>query len=146
MKPVKIAVIFLSLIIVFHKSYSQAKKQLHHTVSAASIARGKLVYTNVCLACHMADGGGVQNMNPPLTQTSYVLGDKSVIIKIVLNGFKEDVEINGQTYSNNMSPHSDLTDLQIADVLTYVRKSFGNKASAVTPLEVKKVRAANKAK
>ena len=91
----------------------------------------------------MADGGGVQNMNPPLIKTTYVLGDKATIIKIVLNGFKEDVEINGQTYSNNMTPHSDLSDLQIADVLTYVRKSFGNKASAVTAAEVKKVRAAN---
>ena len=43
-----------------------------------------------------------------------------------------------------MTPHADLKDQQIADVLTYVRKSFGNKASAVTATEVKKVRAANK--
>lgn len=146
MNPIKPAAILLSLTFIILSSYGQPKKPLHHTGAAASIARGKIVYTNVCLACHMADGGGVQNMNPPLTQTSYVLGDKSVIIKIVLNGFKDDVEINGQTYSNNMSPHGDLTDVQIADVLTYVRKSFGNKASAVTAAEVKKVRAANKVK
>ena len=39
-----------------------------------------------------------------------------------------------------MAPHNDLTDQQIADVLTYVRNSFGNKASAVTPTEVKQAR------
>jgi mono/diheme cytochrome c family protein len=120
------------------------KKPIHHTGSASSIARGKIVYTSICLACHMADGNGVPTMNPPLIGTEYVLGDKSRLIKIVLNGFKEDVQINGQTFSNNMTPHSDLKDQQIADVLTYVRKSFGNKATSITVAEVKKVRALNK--
>ena len=91
----------------------------------------------------MADGNGVPMMNPPIVKTDYVLGDKARLIKIVLNGFKEDVQIDGQSFSNNMSPHADLSDAQIADVLTFVRNSFGNKASRVTPLEVKKVRAAN---
>jgi len=142
---IKKAAFLLASMLLF--TYLQAqvkpvKRTIHHTGSA--IARGKIVYTNICLACHMADGGGVQNMNPPLINTTYVLGDKTRLVKIVLNGFKEDVEINGQTYSNNMTPHSDLKDQQIADVLTYVRKSFGNKASGVTALEVKKVRAINK--
>ena len=110
----------------------------------SSITRGKVVYMNVCLACHMADGNGVPTMNPPLIKTSYVLGDKTALIKIVLNGFSEDVEINGQKFSNNMTPHSDLTDIQIADVLTYVRKSFGNNASPIKPSEVKKVRPVKK--
>jgi mono/diheme cytochrome c family protein len=123
--------------------YAQVKQPVHHHPSA--MARGKIVYTNICLACHMADGKGVPMMNPPIVQTEYVLGDKTRLIKIVLNGFKEDVQINGQSFSNNMTPHSDLTDRQIADVLTYVRKSFGNKAGTVTALEVKNVRAANTA-
>jgi len=110
----------------------------------ASIMRGKQVYLQVCLACHMADAGGVQGMNPPLIKTKYVLGLKAPLIKIVLNGMTGDLDINGDTYHNVMAPHSDLTDQQIADVLTYVRNSFGNKASAVTVTQVKAVRAANK--
>ena len=134
--------LFILLVTVVH---AQTKKQAtRHTTAGASIARGKIVYANVCLACHMADGNGVPTMNPPIVQTEYVLGNKTRLIKIVLNGFKEDVQINGQSFSNNMSAHSDLKDRQIADVLTYVRRSFGNKASRVTALEVKKVRAANK--
>ncbi len=108
-----------------------------------AMARGQIVYKSVCLACHMATGTGVPHLNPPLVNTTYVLGDKAALIKIVLNGFNEDVKINGQSYSNTMTPHPDLTDRQIADVLTYIRKSFGNKASAVTVAEVKKVRARN---
>ncbi len=140
---IKKAGLLLALLTQFYTGLqAQTSKPVHHT-SSTSVARGKIVYANVCLACHMADGAGVSTMNPPLINTTYVLGDKTKLIKIVLNGFKEDVEINGQTYSNNMSPHSDLKDQQIADVLTYVRKSFGNKASSVTVAEVKKARAGN---
>ena len=138
-----IAVLLLTGICV---SQAQQKKPVHHTVQslAAAMARGKAVYTQVCLPCHMADGGGVQNMNPPLINTTYVLGNKTALIKIVLHGFNADVEINGQTYSNTMSAHDDLTDRQIADVLTYVRHSFGNKASVVKTAEVSAARAASK--
>ena len=108
---------------------------------SASIARGKVVYTQQCLSCHFADGGGVPHMNPPLTNTSYVSGDKTRLIKVVLNGFAQNVEIDGDTYSNNMAPHNFLTDQQVADVLTYVRNSFGNKGTAITPAEVKVARA-----
>ena len=114
----------------------------HAKGSGASMARGKIVYSSICLSCHMATGEGVPRLNPPLINTTYVVGDKTALVKIVLNGFNEDVEINGQKFSNTMTPHSDLKDQQIADVLTYVRKSFGNKASPVTVADVKKARAA----
>jgi len=54
------------------------------------------------------------------------------------------VEIEGEYYQNAMAPHDFLTDEQIADVATYVRNSFGNKASVVVPSDVKAVRAALK--
>ena len=137
--------ILASFILLFNDLHAQTKKQAtHHPIAGTSIARGKIVYTNVCLACHIADGGGVPNMNPPLSKTTYVLGNKAALIKIVLHGFKEDVQINGQTYSNTMGPHDNLTDRQIADVLTYVRHSFSNRASAVKATEVSKVRTVSK--
>ena len=98
----------------------------------ASIARGEKVYTKVCLSCHMVDGGGVPHLNPPLSQTAYVLGDKSKIIGIVLHGMTDRIPIEDEYYSNNMAAHTDLTDQQVADVLTYVRNNFGNKASGVS--------------
>ena len=143
MKIKKLLLVLSPLLLFINCLFAQVKPVVHHTSSGSPMVRGKIVYTSICLACHMADGNGVPMMNPPLVKTEYVLGDKTRLIKIVLNGFKEDVQINGQTFSNNMTPHSDLKDQQIADVLTYVRKSFGNKASAITAAEVKKVRAAN---
>lgn len=111
------------------------------TPLAASIARGKVLYQNICLACHQADGSGVPRMNPPLIKTSFVLGDKTKLITIILKGLNDDVEIEGEYYSNPMPPQAQLKDQEIADVLTFVRNSFGNKASAVKPAEVKAVRA-----
>jgi mono/diheme cytochrome c family protein len=82
-------------------------------------------------------------MNPPLAKTKQVLGDKAALIKIVLNGM-QGVAIGDDEYHGVMAPHPDLTDQEIADVLTYVRNSFGNKASAVAAAQVKLVRATNK--
>ena len=110
----------------------------------ASLTRGQLVYKQTCLACHQADALGVQNMNPPLVKTKYVLGDKKVLVQIVLKGMTGEIEIDGETYHNVMAPHSDLSDQQVADVLTYIRNSFGNKASAISPAEVKAIRAKTK--
>ncbi|MES2005282.1 MAG: cytochrome c [Bacteroidota bacterium] len=111
----------------------------------ASMERGKTVYQLRCLACHQPDGGGVPHLNAPLDGTSTVKGnDKAKLIRIVLKGMK-GVEVDGEDYSNVMAPHADLlTDQQIADVLTYVRNNWTNKASAVTAAEVKAVRAKNK--
>jgi mono/diheme cytochrome c family protein len=101
---------------------------------------GKRVYDSVCLACHMADGSGVPGMHPPLIQTDWVNGDKARLIEITLNGMSGKIEVNGETYNSIMPPHSHLSDKQIADVLTYIRQSFGNNASEVTVQEVQQVR------
>jgi mono/diheme cytochrome c family protein len=107
---------------------------------------GKMIYKKYCISCHQPDGGGVPNMAPPLQQTSYVLGEKETLIKIVLNGLK-NVEINDETYNNPMPAlGSVLKDKEIADVLTYVRNSFGNKAPAITSADVTKVRSDAKSK
>lgn len=107
----------------------------------ASIERGQKIYVTYCLACHQADGSGVPGLNPPLIKTKWVLGDKTQLITILLKGMSEPIEVDGEEYSNVMASHAFLKDQEIADVLNYVRTSFGNKASGVNADEVKKVRA-----
>jgi len=106
----------------------------------AELKAGEMVYNNYCLPCHMANGLGAPGMNPPLAGTQYVLGDKQRLIKIILQGLNEPIEIKGEIYQNVMASHAFLSDRQIADVLTFVRQSFGNDASAVTQEEVQELR------
>ncbi len=105
-------------------------------------ATGKDVYTKYCLTCHQQDGKGVPKLNPPLINTSYVNGDKKTLITWVLKGSgDEKVPIDGIYYNNNMPPQAALKDDELAKVLTYIRSSFGNKATPVSATDVKTVRA-----
>jgi len=126
----------VAILLMAFNTYSQIDK--------ATMERGKKVYTLYCVACHQVDGGGVPGLNPPLEKASHVLGSKTTLIRIILKGMNTHEEIDGETYSNIMAPHDHLSDQQIADVLTYIRNSFGNKAVAVTPGDVKYVRARTK--
>jgi mono/diheme cytochrome c family protein len=144
----KLTIIFSLLLLAGLTTYTSAQKSPKNKAvavkakTAAPVGNGKALYTQYCLSCHQADGYGVQNLNPPLIKTSYVLGDKTRLVKILLNGFSERVEIEGETYNNTMPSFNYLSNQQIADVLTYVRSNFGNKASTVTVAEVNKIRAA----
>lgn len=135
----KLRIIIASVLAVLFAAGFDFKK---HTVSKppTQTVPGKAVYDQNCLACHQADGRGVPGMNPPLVKTDWVQGDKTRLINVILKGLNENVEINGETYQNEMPAHDFLTDQQIADVLTYVRSSFGNKAEAIKADEVKALR------
>ncbi|GAB3505708.1 hypothetical protein GCM10027341_37760 [Spirosoma knui] len=101
---------------------------------------GQIIYEQNCLTCHQVNGSGVPNLNPPLRGTDWVVGDKTRLINVLLKGLQGQ-DIEGEPYDNAMPAHDFLGDQQIADVLTYIRSNFGNKASAVTADEVKAVRA-----
>ncbi|HKI89485.1 MAG TPA: cytochrome c [Draconibacterium sp.] len=101
---------------------------------------GKKVYNSVCLACHMADGSGVPGMHPPLIESDFVNGDPNKLIGIVLHGIKGQLEVKGEVYNSVMPPQANLSDQQIADVLTYVRSNFGNNAEAIALQDVQKIR------
>ena len=101
-----------------------------------------------CATCHQPKGQGMPNLYPPLIDTPWVLGDEERLIKLTLHGLWGDMDVKGVTYgpSKGAPPMtafgSLLTDNEIADVLTFVRNSWGNKAPAVQAETVKRVRGA----
>lgn len=105
---------------------------------------GGQLYGLYCSACHGADGkGATGGQFPPLAGSPWPLGNPERAVKIVLHGLHQPVEVNGKTYNLEMPPQgAALPDDQIAAILTYVRSSWGNKASAVSVDQVKKIRAA----
>ena len=99
-----------------------------------------------CGTCHQADGNGLPSAGfPPLTESPWVTGSEERLIKLTLHGLMGPLELKGVKYPGQvpMTPFGGLlNDQEIADVLTYVRNSFGNKAAPVTPESVAKVRKA----
>jgi mono/diheme cytochrome c family protein len=132
--------IYLTFVLVF-LFIAGASAQSNNKLVTASAARGKTVYLQRCMVCHQADGGGVPKLNAPLDASSAVNGsDVSKLIKYIVKGFADRVEIDGELYSNAMPAAADLTDQQIADVLTFIRSNWSNKAGPVTTLQVKQTR------
>jgi mono/diheme cytochrome c family protein len=90
------------------------------------VQRDNAIYKKYCLVCHQADGSGVPGMYPPLGPGSWVGKDSKVLIDILTKGLTGKVEVKGEIYKNAMPAQSQLTDQEIADVLTYIRSDFGN--------------------
>jgi mono/diheme cytochrome c family protein len=109
---------------------------------------GEKIYEMACLTCHQPEGKGLGTVYPSLAASDWVRGDKARLIKIVLHGLTGPVDVAGQKFGVGPNPipmpaMGGLTDAQISDVLTFVRDSYGGKASPVTPDEVKSVRDAH---
>jgi len=104
--------------------------------------RGKAVYENVCGLCHGNDGMGKPGQAPPFARSEWALGNPNRMIRIPLAGLAGPIQVNGQEWNLAMpAMGAALPDDDLAAVLTYIRQSWGNKASAVTPEQVKAVRA-----
>jgi nitrite reductase (NO-forming) len=108
----------------------------------ARVLRGKAVFMGTCSTCHMLEGQGMPSVFPPLAKSDFLMADKERSIRIVLAGLSGPIEVNGQRYENVMPPFANLTDHEIADVLSFVRNSFGNRGEAVAADEVARVRGA----
>jgi nitrite reductase (NO-forming) len=106
------------------------------------IEKGKAVYMQTCFVCHQPDGIGVASQIPPLAKSDFLAGlTKDDYIRGVVMGRSGQITVNGKIYNGTMVPMNYLSDEQIANVLTYVRNSFGNTGDAVSIDDVKKVRA-----
>ena len=101
-----------------------------------SNAGGKVYQTN-CSSCHQATGAGVEGSFPPLAANAVVTGDPKTLIHIVKYGLSGKITVAGQTY-NGVMPNwgQSMSNADIAAALTYIRSSWGNKASAISEAEV----------
>ena len=89
----------------------------------ASFERGGQAYLTHCALCHQADGSGMDRLAAPLRNSEWVLGEEKSLISIILNGFQGEML---------MPPMGNISDEEIADVLTFIRMSWGNEAAPIS--------------
>jgi mono/diheme cytochrome c family protein len=116
------------------------------TMKVSASLTGAQIYAMTCGACHQANGNGLPNQFPPLA-SEFVTGSEDRLIHIVLRGLTGEVEVEGEMFKGEMPGWAPaLNDAQVASVLTYIRKSFGNNAPAVTAERVAAVRMSSAAR
>ena len=121
---------------------TQAPAEATATSLAERMEFGKQVYDRTCLACHQANGEGLENAFPPLANSDYLNADVDRAIGVVLNGQTGEITVNGKKYNGVMTKQT-LTDEEVANVLTYVYNSWGNNKTEVTPTMVTQVRSSH---
>ncbi|OYZ01441.1 MAG: hypothetical protein B7Y37_07160 [Sphingobacteriia bacterium 28-36-52] len=106
-----------------------------------SIAKGKTVYVNNCMNCHMEDGKGLEGAFPPVAKSDYLKRAPKDLISVILKGQTGELKVNGVVYNGMMPAQDYLSDEEIADVLNYINNSWGNKnIKPILPSQVKLLR------
>lgn len=110
--------------------------------------RGNLIFKTVCQTCHGADGEGIKSLAPPLNHSEIVTGKKERLIAIVLYGLTGPVEVNGKVYKApeisadmpGIGSNDEFSDGDIAQLMSFIRNAWGNKAEKVTEKDILSVR------
>ena len=98
---------------------------------------GALVYQSHCQNCHGENGQGLSALIPPLSDSAYLRKNLVSIPCYIKNGLKGQINIKGKIFEDAM-PANDLSPVEIAQVLTYVGNSFGNKLNTIDEQSVQK--------
>ena len=104
-----------------------------------AMRKGATVYNN-CQGCHQMNGGGQPGLIPPLAGSEWVTGGTARIARVTFHGLSGQVTVKGATFNNVMPPQGHLSDKELSYVLTYIRNSWGNQGTMLTPDMVKKAR------
>jgi mono/diheme cytochrome c family protein len=110
--------------------------------------KGVALYQTNCQPCHGPDGNGVRALGPPLNNSNWVVGDKSKLISIVLYGLTGPVKVGDKLYtvpeiSGEMpaiGQNKEVKDSDIAQILSFIRNSWNNKADIIDSVDVINIR------
>ncbi len=106
----------------------------------AQVNRGRVVFNQICFACHQPNGQGLPTLFPPLAGSDFLKANPERAARIVTHGLTGPVTVNGKAFNNIMPAQSQLSDQQVADVLTFVLNSWGNPGGNLTPARVHEIR------
>jgi mono/diheme cytochrome c family protein len=95
-------------------------------------ADGQQVFSGNCVACHQASGKGLPGVFPPLDGSEWVSGDARTLANIVLHGITGEISVAGQTYKGAMPAFPQLSDAELAAVLSHVRSTWSNKSAPIS--------------
>ncbi|QCK13954.1 c-type cytochrome [Mangrovivirga cuniculi] len=93
---------------------------------------GEQLYKKHCSNCHQENGEGLASLFPPLAKSDYMLNDVDRTVCIIRYGLKGEIVVNGKKYNQPMTALGYLSDMEVAEVMTYVYNSWGNEKGLIT--------------
>ena len=118
----------------FTSAYSQNNEL------SESIKRGKDVYQDFCITCHMGNGEGIAGSFPPLAKSDFLMKKREESIRGIKYGMNGEIVVNGNKYNSIMS-YLGLLESEVADVMNYITNSWGNtNDKMVTEAEVSEIK------
>ncbi|UTA68924.1 MULTISPECIES: cytochrome c [Emticicia] len=131
-KYLKVPVLVLSALFLLNSCQSAEQIKLEQYYIG-----GKVIYEQNCANCHQKDGKGLQNLYPPLAGSDY-LQNKAQVIRVIKNGLTGAINVNGKIYNQPMPANSQLQNLDIAEVVTYIYNEWAGEKEITTVEEVEK--------
>ncbi len=108
----------------------------------ARIEKGKALYTATCMACHQADGNGMPGLAPALNGSDWVTQSKERLALMIHHGISGPIEVKGEAWNSVMPGHGVMPQFEgdgLAQVMSYIRTAWGNKADLVSRSEIRGV-------
>ena len=106
--------------------------------TAQYAVNGQKLYMTNCQNCHGAKGEGLGKLYPPLTDAKFFEENRTQLSCIVRNGMQGEITVNGQTFNEKMPANPQLSELDIAYILTYITTNFAKSDSIYSHEEVQK--------
>ncbi len=113
---------------------SDFKSDVQESKLSESIARGREIYSDFCMQCHLADGKGTPKVFPPLAGSDWLVNKRKESIHSIKYGLNGPIKVNGVSYNSAMTPLG-LEDEEIADVMNYIMNSWGNTQKKMVTVE-----------
>jgi putative membrane-bound dehydrogenase-like protein len=105
--------------------------------------QGRALYAGICAGCHQPGGAGLEGLAPPLVDSEWVLGPADRPARIILQGLNGPISVGGTVWRLEMPALGQLSDQDIAGILTYIRREWEHVSSPVSPKDVANWRAEN---
>lgn len=132
MKAIIIISAFLVIVGLIASCQTEQQVEFNRYYSA-----GAAVYQSHCQNCHGDKGQGLAALIPPLTDTAYLRKNRAVLPCALKLGVSGKITVSGKEFEGQM-PATELSPIEIAEVLTYVTNSFGNKQGLISDVEIEK--------
>ncbi|MFN8357115.1 MAG: cytochrome c [Spirosomataceae bacterium] len=123
-----------SLVLIFLAEACQSSSDIKRE---QYFVEGMELYKIHCANCHQMDGKGLQNLYPPIANSDFLTNQKQYLACGIKYGITDSLRVNGKVYTQAMPANTQLKNIEIAEILTYIYNKWGNEKE-ITPTETVK--------